>query len=86
MNRNEPIRDLNADLASSEDEHPLLTPCPCGEDAVWYRVVMVPNLTPGRGKPISAMVANDFYEDLCDKCFRAAFGVDEQAGWVRLPA
>ena len=84
MNQAERIRDLNADMGGTVEEHPILTPCPCGEDAVWYRVVLAPDLTPGRGKAVSAMKANDFYEDLCDECFRAAFGADERDGWVHI--
>lgn len=87
VNRGERIHDVNDERQprrAGDDEHPDLMPCPCGEDTVWYRVVMVADLTPGRGKAVSAMVANDFYEDLCDECFKAAFGADDMDGWVQI--
>ena len=77
------IRDINDDRTAAQPEQGL-SPCPCGEKAAYYRAARPLDTTPGRGKAVSAMAANDFHENLCGECFRAAFGADEQDGWVRL--
>ena len=77
----ERIRDINDDVTAPV---PTLSPCPCGEEAIYYRVAIRPADATGRGKAVSAMTPGDFHENLCADCFRDAFGVDEPAEWVRL--
>ncbi len=80
----ERIRDLNEDL-QPRNETPALSPCPCGEAAVWYRADIPANLTVSSGKAISAMTARDFHENLCNECFEAAIDPAARANWAHVP-
>lgn len=79
------IRDVNDERTGQGEKEPL-SPCPCGEKAAYYRAAQPVHTAPGRGKAVSAMAAGDFHENLCAECFKAAFGTDEQAGWVQVEA
>jgi len=48
--------------------------------------VLFPRWNPGKptGQAVTVMSADDFYEDLCDECFRQAIPPDERQGWKRL--
>ena len=74
-------------MSTENEGAPLLTACPCGQDAAWYRVVLFAHLDPRKpaaGQAVTFMSADDFYEDLCDECFRQAIPPDERQGWKRL--
>lgn len=74
-------------MSTENEGPPQLTPCPCSEDAVWYRVVLFPRWNPHgepAGQAVTVMSADDFYEDLCDACFRQAIPPDDRDGWKRL--
>ena len=69
--------------AVDENSAPRLSPCPCGAEAVWYRVVLAAAHKPP-GQALKALAADDFYEDLCEECFRSAVPQEDRAGWKRL--
>lgn len=57
------------------DVEPKLTRCPCGAVAVWYCVVLYV-----QGGDV--MRAHDFYDDLCDDCFRSTVADEDREGWL----
>lgn len=62
---------------------PVLAPCPCGEDAVWHRARMMPEMAPEHA--VCFLTDADFADNYCDKCFVLAVPRAERAGWERLP-
>jgi hypothetical protein len=70
---------------SDRDDAPTrLAPCPCGEDAVWYRVT--PPETPRAGRALAPVNAAESGDNLCDACFPLAIPPEGRAGWARLNA
>jgi len=59
-----------------------LAPCPCGADAVWYRIK--PPSTPTRGRAFGNLTADDMNDNLCDACYLLAVSEELRSGWKRL--
>lgn len=60
-----------------------LSPCPCGNDAVWYRTRQaVPTME--RGRAVSDITADSINENLCDGCFRGLIPEEKRDQWTRL--
>lgn len=68
-------------MLKSKANIPELTPCPCGNPAAWYRIVLVP-ITKRDGAEVVAV--DDFYDDLCEKCFVETVAPYDRTGWVNI--
>ncbi len=64
------------------DKPVTLVPCPCGEDAVWYRKTMAPEKAPEHAACF--LTDADFADNYCDDCFPQAVPEAERADWNRL--
>jgi hypothetical protein len=79
-----PIVGARSDAEERDDAPERLAPCPCGEDAVWYRVK--PPESPRAGRALAPLNADESGENLCDACFPLAVPPDRRSGWARLDA
>ena len=59
-----------------------LVPCPCGEDAVWYRPA--PRAEDAPEHAACLLADADFADNYCDDCFPLAVPPKERATWKRL--
>ena len=67
----------------AQAQAPSLSPCPCGNDAVWYRSKAAP-AAQERGRAVSNITADAINENLCDGCFRGLIPEDKREEWTRL--
>lgn len=59
-----------------------LVPCPCGEDAVWYRAAARPEDAPEGA--VCFLTDADFADNYCDECFPLAVPTGERRFWTRI--
>lgn len=59
-----------------------LAPCPCGADALWYKVATRPEEAPEHA--VCLLTDDDFADNYCDACFARAVPEAERARWRRL--
>jgi len=69
--------------ASERDERTVLVPCPCGEEAVWYKARATPEKAPEHA--VCFLTDGDFADNYCEACFALAAPATERAGWEQLP-
>lgn len=59
-----------------------LVPCPCGEDAVWYKIATAPEDAPESA--VCLLMDDDFADNYCEDCFPLAVPEAERKGWRRI--
>src|SRR5688572_23714554 len=59
-----------------------LVPCPCGEEAVWYKVATHPEKAPEHA--VCFLMDEVFADNYCDECFVQAVPRAEWRDWERL--
>ncbi len=62
----------------------LLTPCPCGEDALWYQARPTPENAPDHA--VCFLTDADFADNYCASCFALAVPPADRPNWTRLPS
>lgn len=60
----------------------VLVPCPCGEDARWYRARPTPENAPENA--VCFLSDADFADNYCDACFVLAVPAADRPDWMRL--
>lgn len=61
---------------------PALAPCPCGEDALWYRARPTPENAPENA--VCFLMDADFADNYCEACFVLAVPAADRPNWTCL--